>query len=156
MDKIYRLGFLLIVTDIGTVWLRSSIGKITGGKFVATLAPTLDKFSSNNPNSWYADFLKGMVIPNSNFFGNLIMWGEFLSAVSIILGSLYFLLNKKENRIVEYLFLIGLIGGILLNFNFYFASGWMSPSTESLNLLMFVIQLIGAVVFGKIILKERK
>lgn len=156
MDRLYRTAFTLVLLVIGLDWLRSSVGKITGGKFVATLASTLNKFTSNNPNTWYTDFLKGTVIPNSNFFGNLVMWGEFLSAVSIILGSLYFLLNKKENRIVEYIFFIGLIGGILLNFNFYFASGWMSPSTESLNLLMFVIQLIGVVVFGKVILKERK
>lgn len=156
MDKNYRYGFLVILLSIGAIWLRSSIGKITGGKFVAALAPTLGKFASNNPNSWYSDFLKGTVIPNATFFGSLIMWGEFLSSVSIILGSLYLLLNKKENKIVEYLFLVGLIGGIFLNINFYFASGWMSPSTESLNLLMFVIQLIGVVVFGKVIFKERK
>lgn len=155
MDRLYRIGFLLVLLGVGLTWLRSGIGKITAGKFVSTLVPTLNKFITGNPNTWYDNFVKNSIIPNSNLFGNLIMWGEFLSAVSITLGSLYLLFGKKENKTVDYLFFLGLIGGALLNLNFYFAAGWMNSSTESLNLLMFVIEAVGIVVFGKIILKGR-
>jgi len=40
----------------------------------------------------------------------------------------------------------GLIGGITLNTMFWLAAGWTSPSTDGLNLLMLVTQLIGLVV----------
>lgn len=156
MDRLYRIGFLLALLSIGLIWFRSGIGKIMGGKFVGALAPTLNKLTTGNPNTWYDGFVKNTVIPNSNFFGNLIMWGEFLSALSITLGSLYLLFNKKENKIVESLFFLGLIGGLLLSLNFYFAAGWTGSSTESLNLLMFAIEAIGIGVFGKIILKRGK
>lgn len=154
MDKFYRIGFNLVLLTLGLDWLRSSVGKITSGKFVAGLTPILNKFISNNPNSWYNDFVKNMVIPNSNLFGNLTMWGEFLSAISITFGSFYLLLNKKGNKRIELLLLSGLIGGALLNLNFYLAAGWTSSSTESLNLLMFAIQAVAIVVFGKILLEK--
>lgn len=79
----------------------------------------------------------------------MTMWGEFISALALTLAALYLFLNKKENRNVELIFLLGLIGGALLNLNFYFAAGWTGSSTESLNLLMFVIQTIAIVIFGK-------
>ena len=154
MDRLYRIGFNLILLTLGLDWLRSSLGKITGGKFVTTLTPTLQKFISNNPNAWYNEFVKNTVIPNSTLFGNLTMWGEFLSAVAITFGSIYLLLNKKGNKKVEWLLLLGLIGGALLNINFYFAAGWTSSSTESLNLIMFAIQAVAIVLFGKILLEK--
>lgn len=154
MDRLYRIGFNLVLLTLGLDWLRSSIGKITGGKFVSTLTPTLGKFISNNPNIWYDNFTKNIVIPNSKIFGNLIMWGEFLSAVSITISSLYLLLEKKENKKIEFLLLLGLIGGAFLNFNFYFAAGWTSPSTESLNLIMFVVEAIAIVILGNRLLKK--
>lgn len=148
MDKIYRNGFLLILLSIGAVWLRSSMGKITGGKFVATLAPTLNKFSSDNPNVSYKDFLEHTIIPNSTVFGNLIMWGEFLIAIAITFSCLHLLL-KKDKKIIQKILFSGLIGGALLNLNFWLASGWTSPSTDSLNLLMLIIELIGIIILVK-------
>lgn len=139
---------------MGLVWLRSSFGKITGGKFVDSLGNTLTKFTSGNPNIWYNDFTKSIVIPNSKIFGNLIMWGEFFSAVVIILGSLYLIFGKRENRTIELLFVIGLLGGGFLNLNFWLASGWTSPSTDSLNLLMLAIEVIAIFIFAKKLLKK--
>lgn len=152
MDKIYRYGFRLVLLDLGFVWLRSSFGKITGGKFVETLGPTLTKFASNNPNTWYKDLLHNVMIPNSQFLGNLIMWGEFATAILITLPSLYLLFNKST--VMEKFLLIGLLGGLVLNLNFWFASGWTSSSTESLNLLMLTVELIGLVIYAKALFRR--
>lgn len=138
----FHYGFIFVLLTNGFIFLRSSYGKISEGKFVDSLAPTLEKFGSKNPYPWYKDFLSGSIIPNSNFFGNLIMWGELLSALAIISAGI-FMLMRKQSRLTYWLMVVGLLGGLILNVNFYFAAGWTSPSTESLNLLMGLIELIG-------------
>lgn len=154
MDKVYRNAFYTVILFLGLVWLKSTLGKLTAGKFVDSLSPTLEKFTSGNPHPWYIDFVENSVMPNSKFFGNLIMWGEFLTAISLISSSIYFIFSKKDNKILEYILVLGLLGGALLNLNFWFASGWMSPSGDSLNLLMFAIQVLALLVFGKKLLKK--
>ncbi len=152
MNRYYG-GILWIFIAFGLQFLKSSYGKITGGKFVEGLTPTLKKFASENPNTWYKDFLNGSAIPNSQMLGNLVMWGELLSGIAMTIGSLYLLLNKGKGRAAQIILVLGLIGGAFLNFNFYFAAGWTGPSTEGINLLMLVIEIIGIVVFGKSLLR---
>ena len=43
MNNIFIKGFYLVYLIIGGIWLRSSIGKIMGGKFVDSLGETLTK-----------------------------------------------------------------------------------------------------------------
>lgn len=137
----FQKGFFLILISLGFIWLRSSFGKITGGMFPQTLAPTLEKFISKNPYPWYTDFLKSSIIPNAEFFGQVIMWSEFAVAIAIVGGSMFLLINNKKS-LAGMVLKIGLFGGIMLNLNFWLASSWTSPSTDSLNLLMAVIQII--------------
>lgn len=143
IDKSLYTGFLLMLFSIGFIWLRSAYGKIVGGTFVSALEPTLKKFAEHNPHVWYKTYLESVVLPHATIFGTLIMWGELFVALSIICASVYLLMKPEGNRIVEIILLLGLVGGTLLNINFWLAAGWMNPSTESLNLLMFFIQLIG-------------
>ncbi|MCL5784924.1 MAG: hypothetical protein M1142_06260 [Patescibacteria group bacterium] len=138
-DKIY---LLLIFLFDGLIWLKSSIGKFQSGNFADSLGGTLAKFASNNPYPWYKSFLQNVAIPNSKIFGLFTQWGEFFSAISIILASIFLLLGTK-NKVVLVLLFLGLLGGMFLNAIFWLASGWTSASTDSLNLLMFVIQTIG-------------
>ena len=139
-----RLLQLLILVN-GLIWLRSSYGKVTGGTFVGTLGETLGKFASKNPYPPVKDFLQNTAIPNSQMFGLLTMWGELLSALVITGGIIYLLASPKGNKMVSSLVALGLIGGMFLNVIFWFAAGWTSPSTDSLNLLMFVMQFLGLV-----------
>lgn len=135
---------MLIILFNGLIWARSSLGKFAGGTFVDGLGATLGKFASKNPYPWFKDFLEGVAIPGSQFFGQLVLWGEALVAISVTLGALYLLLNKKADKTVLFLFALGLLGGALMNLFFWLASGYTSPSTDGLNLVMLVTQLVGA------------
>lgn len=144
MNKLNKF-FLFTLFFIGIIWIRSSFGKLTSGNFVQNLGGTLEKFASKNPHLWWKSFLADVAVPNSAVFGNLVLWGEVFVALSITLVCLGLLLNIKMHKTANLALNLGLVGGFLMNLTFYFASGWISPSTESLNLLMMVIQAVGLV-----------
>ncbi len=140
---------LLIFLSIGLLWLRSSFGKFTSGTFVNSLGATLTKTAEKNPYPWFKDFLTSVAIPNSQIFGQMVLWGEFLSSVAISVGAVLLLINPHPNKFVSLVLIAGLAGGALLNIIFWLGFGYTSPSTESLNLLMAVVQIIGIVVLLK-------
>lgn len=137
-----------MLLTVGLLWLRSSLGKLADGKFVEGLGTTLVKFAANNPYPWYKDFLNSVAIPNSYLFALLTMWGEFLTGLSLTLGALL-LIFGKSNKLILIGLKSGLLGGMGLNLFFWLAAGWTSPSTDGLNLLMFVTQLIGFITLSK-------
>lgn len=135
--------FLLIIfLAIGLLWAKSSYGKVTGGTFVSTLSTTLTKTADKNPYPWFKQFLISTAVPNSQTFGSLTMWGELLSAVAIVLGAIL-LLSSKQAKLANLILLLGLAGGAFLNIIFWLGFGYTSPSTDSLNLLMAVVEIIG-------------
>lgn len=136
--------FLLVLLAVDFIWVRSSAGKIIGGKFVDSLGGILTKFASQNPYPWYKNFLTSIAIPNSTLLGTMIMVGEAFTAFSLLLGVGLILLNKIH-KLVIFLLTAGFVTGAVLNLNFWLASGWTSPSVDSLNLLMFLIQLLGII-----------
>lgn len=147
-----RAFFAILLAD-GLVWVRSGLEKLMDPEFVESLAGTLTKFASKNPYPWYTNFLKNVAIPNAMTYAYLTQWGEILSGVSIVGAALYLLTHQgnKENqgdRLAEFLLLCGLVGGAFLNLNFWLAAGWMSPSTDTLNILMMAIEIIGIVTFA--------
>lgn len=146
------LLFILFVIDF--IWLRSAYGKWTGGKFVAGMEGTLKKFASENPYQPVKDFLQGIAIPNASLFGTLTMWGETLVGISLFISLVWLLFKKQANKLILGLLLMGLLGGAFLNKVFYFSSGWMSPSSESLNLLMFMIEVISAFYVFKVLTQK--
>jgi thiosulfate dehydrogenase [quinone] large subunit len=137
-DKYLYLVFLIL----GFVYLRSSYGKFAGGTFVSTLGETLTKFAAKNPYTWFKSFLESVAIPNAAMFGQLTLWGEVFAGVSVF-GSALYLLLRKGNNLVWSILLLGLTVGAFLNGVFWLASGWTSPSTDGLNLVMFVCELVG-------------
>lgn len=137
--------FFAIYIVLGFLFLKSSWGKITEGKFVDSLGGTLEKFASKNPYPWYKEFLTSVAIPNSVMFGNLTMWGELLTGLGYFAGGLYLLLSKKPTRLGYLVFSLGCLGGAFLNGVFWLAAGWTSPSTDSVNLVMFLVGVIGLV-----------
>ncbi len=112
---------------IGYIFLTSGLGKLTNPGFAASMPDTLTRFASQNPHLWYKSFLLSTAIPHAALFGLLTGWGETLVGISLILGAITPL---------------GAIGALFLNFNIYFASGWTSPSTNSLSILMIVMDVV--------------
>ncbi|HRN96662.1 MAG TPA: hypothetical protein PLD54_04405 [Candidatus Levybacteria bacterium] len=141
--------FLFVASVIGFIFFKSAYGKLTGGEFVDGLAGTLKFFASENPHSFVKTFLTDTIIPNSILFGHFTMWGEFLSAVCILVPVVYYLFTRKRTKHMMFLLGIGFLVGAFLNWTFWFAAGWTSPSTHSLNLLMGLIQSAGVVYVVK-------
>lgn len=148
-----NIPLLLILAVIDYIWLKSTYGKLTGGKFVAGIEGALKKFASENPFPFVKSFLEGVAIPNASTFGFLTMWGEALVALSLLISLLYLLLKGTNNLILWFLSL-GLLGGAFLNTVFYLSSGWTSPSSEGLNLLMLAAQFIAAFYFMQLAVKK--
>lgn len=136
---------LLILLSIGLLWLRSSYGKLTGGTFVQALGETLSKVAPKNPYPWFKDFLTSVAVPNSQVLGSLVLWGELLSAVAITVGASMLLIKPKASKLVSLVLVLGLAGGVFLNIIFWLGFGYTSPSTDSLNLLMAIVQIIGII-----------
>ncbi len=147
-------GLLVVLLAIDFIWLRSSWGKLSGGQFVGNLGTTLTKFTSANPYPFVKDFLTNTAIPNAQTFGLLTMWGEVFVAVSLFVSLIYFLMSRKDNKLMLLLLAMGLLGGMFLNKVFWWAAGYTSPSTESLNLLMFLIEAIGLIYALKLLIKK--
>lgn len=141
-------SLLWVILSLGLLWAKSSYSKFTSGTFVSGLGETLTKVTPKNPYPFFKDFISSMVIPNASVFGFLVFWGEFLVAVSIVAGTVMLLMNPL-NRMATMVVIAGLLGGLLLNGVFWFGFGWTSPSTDSVNLLMAAIEVIGIIVLFK-------
>lgn len=145
-----------IFASIGFIFLRSSYGKISEGKFVGALGETLGKFAAKNPYPLVKSFLENTAIPNSNLFGILTMYGELFAGLSLTFVSLYLAFSKKASKTTYMVVLAGLITGAFLNVVFWLSAGYTSASTESVNLVMFLVQMIGlAFIWQKLNTNEK-
>lgn len=121
------LWLAIVRIAVGYIFLTSGIEKLANPGLAASMPGTLTRFASENPHLWYKGFLLNTAIPHAALFGQLTAWGETLAGVSLVLGAITPL---------------GAIGALFLNLNIYFASGWTSPSTDSLSVLMIVVDLV--------------
>lgn len=84
---------------VGYQWLEAGWGKLTnpagvwvGDKAGAALTGfvngALTKAAGERPDvtGWYADFLRGVVLPNAKLFAYLVTFGEILVGIALILG----------------------------------------------------------------------
>lgn len=134
-------SFLLVIFILGFIWIRSGYGKLTGG-FVGNLDKALMKFASENPYPFVKDFLNSFAIPNHIIFSYLTQFGEIFAGLTLAICSVVLIANPKSSRLFLILLALGLLVGAFLNLTFWFSAGWMSPSTDGLNLLMFAIEVI--------------
>jgi thiosulfate dehydrogenase (quinone) large subunit len=155
------VGLLAVQIFIGYEWLMSGLSKVLAGDFVSSLSGTLSD-QSKDMTGWYKSFLDGVVIPNGQVFGYLVMFGELTLGVVLIGASLIWLTRWSHLKLrgrTTILVLITLAGvfAIFMNVNFHLASGanhpWIiaaDPNGEGVDLdsVMPVIQLIiSAVAF---------
>lgn len=141
-EKTFLRIYGLLLTPLAFIWLRSSIGKITEGTFAQNLNLTFAHFAEKNPFPFYQELLSTTAIPNYQILGTIVMWTEFVTAVILSFSALLLIIKPKKIKPVLATLSIGLFLGIIMNINFWFASGWTSPSTDGLNLLMTTIQAI--------------
>lgn len=134
--------YITFVT-LGYIFLRSGFTKVAEGKFIGSLGETLGKLASKNPYPFVKGFLEKIATPNSEIFGLLTISGELFAGIAMIYGATYLLFRDKSPKLVYSLLGAALLTGAFLNIVFWLAAGWTSPSTESLNLVMLVVQLTG-------------
>ncbi len=137
------LEFMIVATLVLRLffayeWVNSGLGKINSittdaVAYFNSMAPVITTVwtvgggsTKANPYPFMADFLKNTVGPNIGTFLTLTAIAEFSVGVCYILG---FLVRPAS------------IVGMFLNAMFFLAAGHTSPSTASVNLMMFGGQL---------------
>ncbi len=149
MKKVSIVWIILIQWVLAFEWLHSGWGKWIKPDFMAGISGTLSTFASKTPHLIYGNFLNTYIVPNALLFGQLIRLGEIVVGVVLVLSGLALILKKglKNNLAI----LIGIVcfGSAFMNLNFFLASGWSSPSTWGINLVMMIIEIILGVFYIK-------
>jgi thiosulfate dehydrogenase [quinone] large subunit len=89
--------WLILRVYVGWEWVNAGWEKLHSAAWVGGDAGTalsgfvngaLNKTGGAHPDvqSWYAWFLKHLVLPNPGFWGHLVAYGEFLVGIALILG----------------------------------------------------------------------
>ncbi len=73
---------------VGYEWLVSGANKVLSGAFPQGLADALQEGLRDNPNVWYVDFVRGVVLPQSVVYGYLIQYCELAAGVALLIGAL--------------------------------------------------------------------
>ena len=147
MKKASVVWIVLIQWALAIEWLHSGWGKWAESGFMANIGKTLGSFADKTPYAAYGNFVRDTVIPNAELFGNAIRSGEILVGAALVLGGIILLSKKSLPPIATWLVGIALIGGALMNLNFFLAAGSTSPSTWGVNVVMFLIQLVLAIYY---------
>lgn len=142
MKKISVLWIILIQWALSIEWLHSGWGKWSDPGFINNIDKTLNGFAAKTPYISYGTFLRNSVIPNAHMFGNLIRSSEVLIGLAFLLSGLMLVNRKMLPQWASIAVVIAALGGALMNLNFFLASGWSSPSTWGVNLIMCLIQIV--------------
>jgi len=73
---------------VGYEWLVSGANKVLSGSFPQGLADALREGLKDNPNVWYVEFVRGVVLPHSVAYGYLIQYCELAAGVALLIGAL--------------------------------------------------------------------
>jgi uncharacterized membrane protein YphA (DoxX/SURF4 family) len=161
-------GFLAIQFLIGYEWLMSGLSKINAGSFPQSLAGTLSD-ATNGQTGWYKSFIDGVVIPNGELFGYLVMVGELAVGVALVAAALIGLVRWGHLTSIQHVVLLGVIAlscvvGAFMSANFHLVMGANAPWTISpdpndqgvdLDSLMVMLQLV-VVVASVYLLRQRR
>jgi len=147
--------FIGLNVIFGYIWILGGYEKIAPGVFAPGLGKTLGYFASKNPYGWYVDYLNSIAIPNSVLLGTVIQWGELLAGLMLLIGVIVYFLNtnSKVRCWIRAGMIAALAGLCLMSANFYFAAGWTGPSTHTVNVLMFWVELV--MLFSWIMIKTK-
>ena len=133
------LTTLLIQCIIAYEWISGGWSKLASRSFAQSMEKTLFHFEQGNPHGWYIRSILSFAKQHAELFGQLVQWGEILTGIGLLVGLLLYVFSKNPSvrEGVALISILALLGGLLMNLNFYVAAGWTSPSTSGLNVLMF-------------------
>jgi thiosulfate dehydrogenase (quinone) large subunit len=147
MKKVSVVWLVLFQWGLASEWLHSGWGKWASSGFIDNIGKTLAGFAAKTPYTSYGAFLQNTAVPNAAVFGNLIRTGEVAVGLALALGGLLLLGKKRLPQSLSVVVALACFGAALMNINFFLASGWSSPSTWGLNLLMAVLEIILGVFY---------
>jgi thiosulfate dehydrogenase (quinone) large subunit len=129
------LALLRIV--VGLYFVKSLITKMSfvlvGGflpvpavseRWLSVMPKIVARQASDNPLSFYKQFLEGTVIPHSSVFAPLTAWGETVTGLGLTLGVLTGLAS---------------VVGLILVINYGLATQWMSPGQQGFHIVLFFL-----------------
>ncbi len=147
MKRASVVWLVLIQFVLAFEWLHSGWGKWAGPGFMDNIGKTLEGFAAKTPYKAYGAFLTNNAVPNADLFGNSIRLGEMGVGIALVLSGIILLTQKRLPSWTVAVTAIALLGGALMNLNFFLASGWSSPSTWGVNMVMGFIHLIIAIYY---------
>ncbi len=139
-------------------WLSGGWEKVRGGQFVLNIGKTLTRFETGNPHEWYVGSILGIAKTHPVIFGTLVQWGEVFTGIGLLVALVLYVLSKQQSskNLARFIAVAALLGGAFMNLNFYFATGWTSPSTGGLNALMFWVQVVLLFTWVAVACKDEK
>lgn len=142
--SLYLLGLVAVQMILAYEWWSAGWEKVSSSEFVNGINSTLGYFASKNPFPWYKDFLLGSATNNSTLFAYAVEWSQVSIAIILAVAGGLFVYSKKSSiqKLALKFSVLALIGGILMNANFYLAAGWTGPGTRGINVVMFWMQAI--------------
>ena len=149
------VGLLAVQIFLGYEWFMSGLAKVLAGDFASALAATLSDQTKDQTGA-YKSFVDGVVIPNGQLFGYLVIFGELALGIVLISAALLWATRWSQMGLTARKIVLGLIVlsgvvAIFMNINFHLAGGanhpWLlaaDPNGEGVDLdsLMPIIQTI--------------
>ena len=123
--KLSNISLLLLRLAISYIWLSAGLSKLVNPQFISTFSNTISGFAKGTHFSFYSDFLHKYVLPHSQIFAQLTVWGEILTGVAFLLGFPMF---------------VATLVGMLMNLNYYFVA--TSPPSQFLNIILIFAQFV--------------
>lgn len=142
--SLYLLGLVAIQMTLAYEWWSAGWEKVSSPGFVNGINGTLGYFASKNSFPGYKDFLLGPATDNSTLFAYAVEWSQIAIAIVLAVTGALFVYSKKTSvkKFALKFSVLALVGGMLMNANFYLAAGWTGPGTHGINVVMFWIQAI--------------
>jgi uncharacterized membrane protein YphA (DoxX/SURF4 family) len=131
------LALLRIV--VGLYFVKSLITKMSivllggvlpvpavSGRWLAVMPKIVAKQASDNPVTFYKEFLEGTVLTHSSTFAHLTAWGETVTGLGLTLGLCTGLAS---------------VVGLFLVINYGLATQWMSPGQQGFHIVLFFLMI---------------
>lgn len=121
--KLNSISLFLLRLAISYIWLQAGLSKLLSKQFISSFHGTLETFAKNTPFHFYSDILNTHVIPNSQIFAQLTIWGEILTGIAFLLG---------------FPIILAAMAGIFMNINYYLVA--TTAPSQFLNIILIFSQ----------------
>ena len=116
-----------LVTKMGIVMLGGVLPiPVVSARWIEVMPKIVTRQASENPLSFYKQFLEATVIPHSSLFAQLTAWGETVVGIGLTLGLLTGLAS---------------LVGLFLVINYGLATQWMSPGQQGFHLVLLFLMI---------------